>query len=41
MIVGILLNGLGEELDGFFVALRFEGLVPLVLELGGKLDVAH
>jgi hypothetical protein len=35
VIVGVLLNGLSEEVDGFLVALRLEGLVALVLELGG------
>lgn len=41
MIVGVALDGLGEELDCLFVALRFEGLVALVLVLSGELVVAH
>lgn len=41
MVVGVVLDGLGEELDGLLVAACLEGLVALVLELGGELGVAH
>jgi hypothetical protein len=34
VIVGIALDGLGEELDGFFVTLGLEGLVSFVLVFG-------
>ncbi len=41
MIAGVVLDGFGEELNGFLVTLGLEGLVPLVLEFGGELYVAH
>ena len=41
VIVGVALDGLGEELDGLGVALGLEGLVAPVLVLSGELVVAH
>lgn len=41
VVGGVALDGLGEELDSLLVALALEGLVALVLVLGGELVVAH
>ena len=37
MIVGVELDGLSEELDGFWVFVGFEGFVPFVFEFDGLL----
>lgn len=41
VIVGIVLNGFGKQLNGLFVTLRLKGLVAFVFKLCGKLGVAH
>jgi hypothetical protein len=35
VVFGVEFYGFGEVLDGFGVVLGFEGLIALVLELGG------
>ena len=41
VVIRIALDGFGEELDGLFIALSLEGLIALILELGGLLWIAH
>jgi hypothetical protein len=41
VVGGVQLDGLGEVLNGFLVALCLEGLVAFVFELEGCLLIAH
>jgi hypothetical protein len=41
VVVGVVFNSFGEEIDGFFVSLGFKCLIAFIFVLYSELGVAH